>query len=432
MRNFGRLRLTRASWLRLANPTIVSVVRAMVTKTAVDDSVRAGADSAAASVTRWRRRPRRRRRRVWLLVGSLVVALFVPAWSFAHAVMVSNGDPVSANATEWARGHSLGWFVDRVEHLWYSHHQPPNGGAPKGGIARVAPSATRPAAVHSHASPATVGKRRCPPTIPAFASSMLAGEGAWQTVGRSTGAVCFAYLRPDAVHTSVLVGVAYMDMRVLAATLHNGTSVPGGGAWRAGSLISPADYGRVVATFNGGFRLGASRGGYFTEGRTMRPLVNGRASLVFYADGHVDVGVWGRDDALIPNVASVRQNLDLLVDDRKLVAGLSDLNSHQWGATLGNRIYTWRSGVGIDAQHNLIYVGGPGLNVATLAAVLQHAGCVRAMELDINPSWVSLMTYAGTSPTTITATKLLSNMQRPAERYLRSNTRDFIELDTRH
>ena len=54
------------------------------------------------------------------------------------------------------------------------------------------------------------------------------------------------------------------------------------------------------------------------------------------------------------------------------------------------------------------------------------------MELDINPEWVSLMVYAGNSPPTITATKLLSNMQRPADRYLHSGTRDFIELDSRH
>jgi hypothetical protein len=345
--------------------------------------------------------------------------------------MVSNGDPVSANATEWARGHSLGWLVDRAEHLWYSHHQPPTGGAPKGGIVRVAPAVVHASAVHAATPSAAVHTRVCPPNVAAVAAGKLAGEGAWLTVGRSAGSVCFAYLRPDAVHTSVLVGVAWMNMHVLTATLHNGTSVPGGGPWRAGSQISPADAGRVVAAFNGGFRLDASRGGYFTEGRTVRPLVNGRASFVIYADGHVDVGMWGRDDSAGPTVASVRQNLDLLVDNGQPVAGLSDANSQHWGATLGNQIYTWRSGVGIDAHHNLVYVAGPGLNVATLAAMLQHAGCIRAMELDINTDWTSLMTYTGTSPSTLTATKLLANMQRPADRYLHSNTRDFIELDTR-
>jgi Phosphodiester glycosidase len=408
---------------------VFTVDAAMLTKHPVGDSVPSEPPIEAArrsGATRTRRRVRR-------VVASVVgVLLIVVLWSFGHAVLVSNGDPVSANATEWARGHSLGWLVDGVEHWWYSHHQPAKGGAPKGGIARVAPSVLRPAPVPASGKSVAVDKSVCPPDIKAFASGTLTGEGVWVDVGRSKGAVCFAYLRPDPVHTSVLVGVAWMNMGVLAATLHNGTSVPGGGPWRAGPAISPSDYGRVSAAFNSGFILDSSRGGYFTEGRTVRSVVNGRASLVIYADGHVDVGMWGRDDRFGANVASVRQNLDLIVDGGQLVAGLSDANSSQWGATLGNRIYSWRSGVGIDSHHNLIYVAGPGLNVFTLAAVLQRAGCVRAMELDINPDWVSLMTYTGSPPAGIRATKLLSNMQRPSDRYLHSNTRDFIELDLRH
>jgi len=414
---------------------VLSVGATMVTKLRIDEPVSTDivgndAPSATAFVARRRRRPRRRRVRrvVALVVGALLVVVL---WSLGHAVLVSNGDPVSANATEWARGHSLGWLVDGVEHWWYSHHQPPKGGRPKGGIARVAPAVPLPAAVPASGNSVALDKSVCPTVIKPFASGTLTGEGAWVDVGRTKGAVCFAYLRPDPVHTSVLVGVAWMNMSVLTATLHNGTSVPGGGPWRAGPTISPSDYGRVAAAFNSGFVLDSSRGGYFTEGRTVRSLVNGRASLVIYADGHVDVGMWGRDDQFGPNVASVRQNLDLIVDGGQLVAGLSDANSNQWGATLGNRVYSWRSGVGIDAHHNLIYVAGPGLNVATLAAVLERAGCVRAMELDINPDWVSLMTYTGSPPATITPTKLLSNMQRPSDRYLHSNTRDFIELDTR-
>jgi hypothetical protein len=53
------------------------------------------------------------------------------------------------------------------------------------------------------------------------------------------------------------------------------------------------------------------------------------------------------------------------------------------------------------------------------------------MELDINPEWTTLMVYRP-GPTAITATKLLTDMQRPADRYLHPGTRDFIELDLRH
>ena len=362
-----------------------------------------------------------------MIVLVVVVSVLAVAWSFANAVMVSNGDPFSANATEWARSHHLSWLVDRVEHLWYSHHQPPKGGVPVGGIARVAAPPVRIAT--ARASTPKLAGPRCPCAVRPFASGLLASEGAWRISGRARGAVCFAYLRPDAVHTSVVIGIAWMNMHLLHATLHNGTALPSGGPWLAGPMIAPSDYPHVAAAFNGGFRLDASRGGYYTETHTVRALIDGRASLVIYSDGHVNVGMWGRDATMNPRVASVRQNLDLIVDNGQLVPGLADASNANWGATLGNRIYSWRSGLGIDAHENLIYVAGPGLNVETLAAVLQHAGAVRAMELDINPEWTSLMVYDGTSPTNITATKLLANMQRPADRYLHPGTRDFIELD---
>ena len=360
-----------------------------------------------------------------------MLALAVPGWSFGRAVTRTNGDPFSVKATEWARDHQLGWIVDRTERFWYSHEQPPIGGVPKGGIPHVrAPSTRRTPAVRHPARPARI-RETCPPRVQPLAVPALPGEGAWQVAGRPGAGVCFAYLRPDAAHTSLVVGLAWMDTRRLTATLHNGTSLPGGGGWRAGPQIAAVDSPRVAAAFNSGFRLDASDGGYLTEGRTVRPLVAGRASLVIFTNGRVGVGMWGRDYRPGPSIASVRQNLDLLVDGGRLVPGLGDASSQRWGATLGNAIYTWRSGVGIDAHGNLVYAGGPGLNVQTLADLLQRAGCVRAMELDINPAWVSLMVYSGDSPSTIIATKLLTNMQRPADRYLVSGTRDFVELDLR-
>ena len=53
--------------------------------------------------------------------------------------------------------------------------------------------------------------------------------------------------------------------------------------------IATADYPYVLAAFNSAFRLDSSGGGYYAEGRTVQALVPGRASLVTYANGHVDV-----------------------------------------------------------------------------------------------------------------------------------------------
>ena len=377
-----------------------------------------------------RRTPKRRTVRRALIAAALVL-LAIPAWSLGHVLLANNTDPLGVRVVEWARDHHLNGLVNDIERLWYSHHQPKRGGTPRGGIPQAASRALqRPAAARHVAIVPGPGRR--PPNITPFVASPLPGEGVWQPVGRAvhgTPVAWVAYLRPDAVHTGELVGVAHFDMHALAATLHAGTQLPGGGPWQHGARVDPADYGRVVAAFNSGFKLRSSGGGYYAEGHTVKPLVDGVASFVTYRDGHANIGIWGRDVTMTPDVTAVRQNLGLLVDQGALASGLG--NDHLWGGTLGNKVYVWRSAVGIDAHGDLIYAAGPGLDVATIASVMQRAGAVRAMELDINSSWVTLTTFTGDGHGGVTPAKLLNSMQRPADRYLVDGTRDFIELDAR-
>ena len=166
------------------------------------------------------------------------------------------------------------------------------------------------------------------------------------------------------------------------------------------------------------------------------PLRTGAASLVIFKDGSADVVKWGRPAALTSNVVAVRQNLDLLVDNGKPVSGLEANDTSKWGFTLGNQVYVWRSGVGITANGALVYVGGPGLNITTLADLLVRAGAVRAMELDINTDWVSYATFnPGPIPapaSAANATNLLSTMAASPARYFESWwTRDFFTMSAR-
>jgi hypothetical protein len=366
------------------------------------------------------------------VTGIVLAVLLVPGWSLGRRLAARSTDPLSVRTAEWGRDHNLGGVIGFVEQVWYSHHQPPKGGTPKGGI----PTAPKPVARVAvpvrvvHKPP--VVKR--PPNMVPLVANPLPGEGVWQPSGRSVDgqpALWVTYLRPDAVHTSLVVGVARFDMTHLTATLHAGTEVPGG-TWVHGPRIAPGSYPQVVAAFNSAFRLDSSRGGYYAEGRTVKALAPGRASLVTYANGHVDVGVWGRDDTMSPAVTAVRQNLELIVDHGALVPGLANANNGLWGGTVGNQIYVWRSGVGVDAHGNLIYVGGPGLNVETLAELLRRAGSVRAMELDINTWWISFTVYTPDAHGGVQPANLLPSMVRSPNRYLTDGTRDFFEIDIRH
>jgi hypothetical protein len=104
-------------------------------------------------------------------------------------------------------------------------------------------------------------------------------------------------------------------------------------------------------------------------------------------------------------------------------------NDSLWGATLGNAVRVWRSGVGIDARGNLIYAAADIQTADSLAQILQRAGAVRAMELDINYEWTTF-NYYGTFGAGDPA-KLLAGMSRPSTRYLSPDDRDFFAVYAR-
>ena len=251
--------------------------------------------------------------------------------------------------------------------------------------------------------PAAASVAHLPPPAPIvpLASPPIAGEGQWSPAGRLVDGVPAVYetlMRPSAIHTSYVVGVAWMDPKLLKATLYSGSQIPGGGPFTHTAPISATDSTSLVAAFNAGFLMSGANGGYYTDGKTIIPLRTGATSFVVYKNGSFALGQWGRDMSMTPSVVSVRQNLDLLVDNGQIVPAAYDANSAAWGATLGGGLYVWRSALGITADGALLYVGGPGLDIYNLANIMVHAGAVRAMELDINTDWVNFSTYQPTTP----------------------------------
>jgi hypothetical protein len=101
---------------------------------------------------------------------------------------------------------------------------------------------------------------------------------------------------------------------------------------------------------------------------------------VRHRNGRIDVTGWTSGPEPASNIIYARQNLPLIVLGAKPNPNLSD--GPEWGATLGNAVRVWRSGVGIDRRGNLIHAAAPAQTVGSLAAILIHAGAVRAMELD--------------------------------------------------
>jgi hypothetical protein len=113
-----------------------------------------------------------------------------------------------------------------------------------------------------------------------------------------------------------------------------------------------------------------------------------------------------------------------------VVADIASTVTNKWGKTIGNKFYVWRSGLGVTATGKLVYVAGPALSTRTLAELLQRAGAVRAMELDINADWVSGMWYVH-GPAGAVPHKLNPDASRPANRYFSVSSRDFVAVSVR-
>ena len=233
--------------------------------------------------------------------------------------------------------------------------------------------------------------------------SRHAGEGLWHPAGRRVSGL-------PAVYETALVppggsqpaGIAWIDTRLLAARLYSGSESPGGGPYKYTAPILPGDARRLVAAFNGGFKMSSAEGGYYTEGKIIVPLRAGAASLVIYANGSVQLGAWGTDVRMTRKVVAVRQNLVPLVAGGRPTALAASADWEAWGATCGASSCApavpgieqqWRSAAGITADGALVYVQGPALAPLQLADLLVRAGAVRGMELDINPDWPVFATY---------------------------------------
>lgn len=228
-------------------------------------------------------------------------------------------------------------------------------------------------------------------------------------------------------------GVALLsfNQHVVELRLHSGTVDPGGSGWRFGPAVLGTELGRLVAAFNGGFKFSTGGGGFESYGRLGAPLGNGLGSIVTYTNGNTDIGSWNQGvPAARTPVASVRQNLNLLINNGTAAASLDCISC--WGATLAGVSDPARSALGITAGGHLVWAGGEHLTPSELAAALLGAGVVRAVELDINPEWVAGYLYGhrgGVGP--LAPVPVVPGQNGVPGYFLAPYSRDFFTVEAR-
>jgi hypothetical protein len=382
----------------------------------------------------FRRRRRSRATRYALRVVAVVAAaviLFGGA-SVVGAATTPGNQNFKAKWADWLRAHHAAVLVNPLEQWYYNSQAPAKGGRPKG--LNPIPPAQRRAAT---AAAPTVHHLPPPSPVPLVVSPALPGEGQWQPTGPQIDGrygMYVAQYRADTVYTSQITTAVWIDPTLLRVRLNPGAQEPGG-TWSQPPDLTGAAAARAVAAFNGGFRMQDAQGGFYLDGKMPVPLRPGAASIVIYKNGSVNIGTWGTQVTMTPQVQAVLQNLVLLVNHGQAAPDATYHDTHIWGATLGASTVVARSGVGVTADGALVYVAGPALTAKTLAESLQRAGAVRAMTLDINPEWVTFNFFTHpdpANPAAIQASKLYPQMQRPATRYLgpTPESRDFFTVST--
>jgi Phosphodiester glycosidase len=373
--------------------------------------------AAAARPAPRRRRPlppllnpgQRLRRVLWLTVAICLVPIVI---SFGATMTGPSNSSFTINAVEWLRDHGGAGIATTLESWYYSMNAPSTGGP---ALRKLSLQARAESQIH-------------PRNITPLISPPLASEGMWvptETWSGPNAPVQIAQFRSDPIYPQMVAGVAWIDPRRTTIALYPGqlepaVTIPD----RGPEEVPPALRSRLLATFNSGFKLEDSHGGFAVGGQTYAPLQNGMATFVHYTDGRVNILDWEWGPRNPAGVDYARQNLPLIVEGGRPNPNLSD--GPEWGATLGNAVRVWRSGIGIDAHGDLIYAAANDQTVESLAQILIRAGAVRAMQLDINSYWVTFNSYA--RPDAGQPSSLLPSMTRPATRYLSPDDRDFFAV----
>ncbi|WP_042383278.1 phosphodiester glycosidase family protein [Streptacidiphilus melanogenes] len=388
-------------------------------------------DPAGAAGNRPTATVRSRRRRVlYATLGSAAATAVVAAFCVNAALDTPGPGGAQTKLARWGHCHGLGSVVSLVDNA----HQD----------STSVDVSCNAAALGIRPNPlGPSGKPTPTPTVPPIplhapvqplVSPAQSGEGVFSALVKEKGqpVIQSALVRPDGYDVGFPAGIVWMKQHALRFDLHPGVSEPGG-SWPVPSTIAPGERTDLVAAYNGGFKVsnGDSHGGFYLDGRTIGYLRDGAASEVFHRDGSLTVGVWNEDVRMAPDVVGVRQCLVPLVRDGRITGDVYNGGTGTWGFDDGGNPAVARSGVGVDRNGDIVYVGGRLLTVQSLATLLQRAGAVTAMMLDINLSWPSFISYDATKNPHDPVPRNLVNFVRAATRYYDYSSRDFVAVYAR-
>jgi len=269
----------------------------------------------------------------------------------------------------------------------------------------------------------------------ASASGSLEGEGLWSPYISDASGQTVAYrtfLQPDPKRPYTLVAIVAFDLSRTRLGFVLGIDEPkqkGTPAPKRSGTIPAGDFkpGILIATFSGGFKGEHGNYGAMSNGIVAIPPRNGLATVAMYKNGAIKIGEWGKDLTESDQMVAWRQNCSLIIQNGKINPLVNIDSAEYWGANLNGATVTWRSGIGISPDNNILYFfAGPSMTANILAQTMMSVGVKAGMQLDINNYWVHFIAVRTDGTKLIPDPLFPEDMKFDADRFLKPYTRDFF------
>jgi hypothetical protein len=262
-------------------------------------------------------------------------------------------------------------------------------------------------------------------------------DGIWQPVSLQVGGPTAIYrtiVHPDPERAYAELFVFALDLSKLRVHAAAGSIEPKTESSRPAPArpgrVPETDRERLVAAFNGGFKVEHGHFGMMVDGTELVPPRPKSCTFGELSDGSLAIAPWtALADA---RFAWWRQTPGCMLENGVLHPGLQSADSKNWGATLEGKTVIRRSAVGMSRDGKTLFVGISNSTTArALALGMQQSGAVTVAQLDVNHSFPRFLLYRRQGEA-LTAQGAVKGLLYESDEYLgRTSTRDFFYVTAR-
>jgi hypothetical protein len=277
---------------------------------------------------------------------------------------------------------------------------------------------------------------------PALKSWSAKGDGIWVPIvdPRRPGEephLMKTLLHPDVERGWAELFVVAVDLRRVTLEIVPGrhepkADNPEGEKLERPAVIPEADHEELLAAFNGGFMTEHGEYGLKLGELTVVSPKDKSCTIAEYDDGALRIAPWPEMKADEAKMAWLRQAPECMVHDEKLHPGILYVSGNRkWGATLDGETVIRRSGIGLDATRDVLYVAiSNHTNARVFAEGMRHAGAVDVAQLDVNWSYPKFVLFEPKQPRgPRKAVALAKGFEFSEDEYIRKRARrDFFYL----